>query len=458
MGLSLLYSQTNKIIYREDFGKTTERLASQYVPQSGKDNGLGTFPHGSSFYNLANTYFDVSPNPSTITREKANQDIWNIDNGNYAVIAPSSIYNFTKNAPDGSNFWQGSWWGKITNHTDESLDGAVLVVNGGLVLNQYYRRVVELKPNKSYKISAWFYGNGNNNVGVNFEAQDILTETVLGSSNKDLNITNFEGWSNNVMRLEKANNWEQKSWVFKMPASESCTNIAIALRNNVKADGGNDFYVDDIILEEVIDGGNVIDCGSTETIDNIIKANDDSFDLSTGTSIFNLLTNDTYGTDGTTVNLNGVNKNATISTIGEWPEGITLNTETGEITVAPSFVIPTEPLRYQICNLIGVCSSAIITFQNNSSICTQNPTLGTPNGFTNVGISTYSKKNEAWPNNIPNGFISLDSSSKGMVISRTTTANVKFPLEGMIIYDTVDNCVKLYNGTTWNCIKKACNI
>ena len=437
MGLGLLYSQTNKIIYHEDFGKSTERLASQYVPQSGKDAGLaGIFSHGSKFYKFASIVENYDG-------ENQKQNV--IDNGYYAVIAPKFIYN---GLPAGKPDW-ATWWNATVNHTDTSDDGAVLVVNGGEVLNQYYRRVVELEPNKSYRISAAFYGNGQSNVGVNFEAQDILTEVVLGSSNKD---------QSQGMQLTKAGEWQVMSWVFKMPASESCTNIAIALRNNVSASSGNDFYVDDIILEEVVDGGNVIDCGSTETIDNIIKANDDSFDLSTGTSIFNLLTNDTYGTDGTTVNLNGVNKNATISTIGEWPEGITLNTETGEITVAPSFVIPTEPLRYQICNLIGVCSSAIITFQNNSSICTQNPTLGTPNGFTNVGISTYSKKNEAWPNNIPNGFISLDSSSKGMVISRTTTANVKFPLEGMIIYDTVDNCVKLYNGTTWNCIKKACNI
>ena len=459
LSVGMLYSQTTNVIFNEDFGKSTTRIGSQYVPQSGNDNNLEKFDsHGSSFYHLADQYFQIAPNPSKTSRATSNQDVWNIDNGYYAVIAPKNIYDFTTDAPDGNNFWKGSWWQKIQNHTDTSDDGAVLVVNGGKVLNQYYRRVVVLEPGKTYKISAWFYGSGRNNVGVNFEAQNITTEEILGSSNKDLGITNFYDGSNNVMRLTEANKWEQKSWSFKVPDSKTCSTIAIALRNNVIADGGNDFYVDDIVLEETTDEANVIDCSDSPEIDAVIKANDDSFIVTSTNRTFNIISNDTYNEELDKIILSGTNKNTTIATIDNWPEGITLNPETGEITVTEGATIPTEPLRYQVCNTLGVCSTALITlkFSFDTTTCTQNPIIGTPKGYTNVGISSYSQ-NDNFPSNIANGFLALQSSNKGLVISRTTSSQILKPLEGMIIYDTTDKCVKLYNGSTWSCIKKSCN-
>lgn len=454
---NIVFGQTNKIIFNEDFENSILRLGSQYVPQSGKDNDLGKFNHGSSFYQLANTYYTTSPSNS-VTLEKANQDVWNIDNGYYAVIAPKSIYSFPDNPPNGSIPWKGTFWRKIQNNTNATDNGAVLVVNGGVVLNQYYRRVVVLEPGKSYKISAWFYGSGNNNVGVNFEAQNISTEEILGSSNKDLGITNFENWSNNVMRLTNANTWEQKSWTFKTPDSKTCSSIAIALRNNVKADSGNDFYVDDIILEEVTEGGNVIDCSESPEVDAIIKANDDAFVLIGNTdNIFNIISNDSYNDEIGKVILSGRSKNSTIAIIDTWPDGITLNTETGEIIVTKGTPAPTEPLRYQICNTLGACSTALVTITGSfQSTCTQKPTLGIPKGYSNVGISTYSE-NENFPTSIPNGFLALQSSKKGFVISRTTSNQITQPIEGIIIYDTTDKCVKLFNGSNWNCIQKTCN-
>ncbi len=316
LSVGMLYSQTTNVIFNEDFGKSTTRIGSQYVPQSGNDNNLDKFDsHGSSFYHLADQYFQVAPNPSKTSRATSNQDVWNIDNGYYAVIAPKNIYDFTTDAPDGNNFWKGTWWQKIQNHTDTSDDGAVLVVNGGKVLNQYYRRVVVLEPGKTYKISAWFYGSGRNNVGVNFEAQNITTEEILGSSNKDLGITNLYDDSNNVMRLTNANKWEQKSWSFKVSDSKTCSTIAIALRNNVIADGGNDFYVDDIVLEETTDEANVIDCSDSPEMDAVIKANDDSFIVTSTNRMFNIISNDTYNEELDKIILSGTNKNTTIATI-----------------------------------------------------------------------------------------------------------------------------------------------
>lgn len=453
MGIGMLYSQTTKkIIFNEDFGRSTTRMGSQYVPQSGNDGNLDVFEsHGSSFYYLADKYFETAPNPSKTNRATANQDVWNIDNGYYAVISPKNIYDFSTDAPDGSGFWKGSWWKKIENHSDTSDDGAVMVINGGIVLNQYYRRVVVLEPGKTYKISAWFYGSGNKNVAVNFEAQNITTEEILGSSNKDLGIT--EGG----LKLDKSNEWIQKSWNFKIPDNKTCTTIAIALRNNIKANQGNDFYVDDILLEETTEIGNVIDCSESPEIDVVIKANDDSFTVTSTDKTFNIINNDSFNDKIGKIVLSGPDKNASIAKIGEWPEGITLNLETGEITVEEGAIIPTDPLPYQICNTLGVCSNALITLQSAiETTCSENPKLGTPKGYTTVGMSTYSQNNK-FPTNIPNGFLALQSSNKGLVITRTTANQIVKPLEGMIIYDTADNCVKLFNGSTWNCIKKSCN-
>ncbi len=95
-------------------------------------------------------------------------------------------------------------------------------------------------------------------------------------------------------------------------------------------------------------------------------------------------------------------------------------------------------------------------FSFDTTTCTQNPIIGTPKGYTNVGISSYSQ-NDNFPSNIANGFLALQSSNKGLVISRTTSSQILKPLEGMIIYDTTDKCVKLYNGSAWSCIKKSCN-
>jgi hypothetical protein len=83
---------------------------------------------------------------------------------------------------------------------------------------------------------------------------------------------------------------------------------------------------------------------------------------------------------------------------------------------------------------------------------------------TNIGINTYKEVKDNWPYAEPNGFISLESSNKGFVITRV--AHVSFEptptdsiepskvVEGMLVYDIQDACVKLFNGTNWNCIRK----
>lgn len=87
--------------------------------------------------------------------------------------------------------------------------------------------------------------------------------------------------------------------------------------------------------------------------------------------------------------------------------------------------------------------------------------IGEPTKF---GITNQSKLPD-WPENIPNGFIVLESKEKGFVITRVNHVNslpavtdsIKDPKEGMIVYDIQDRCIKLFNGSSWNCIQKRCN-
>ncbi len=88
--------------------------------------------------------------------------------------------------------------------------------------------------------------------------------------------------------------------------------------------------------------------------------------------------------------------------------------------------------------------------------CTQPPNNSPANMITKIGITTQSKQS-GWPENIPNGAVALESKTKGFVITRTQSSSIANPVEGMLIYDTVSKCMKLYNGTSWNCVVRSCN-
>lgn len=79
--------------------------------------------------------------------------------------------------------------------------------------------------------------------------------------------------------------------------------------------------------------------------------------------------------------------------------------------------------------------------------------------FTSVGITTHQSKRSNWPDDVPNGFLVLESKNKGFVISRLSTAqrNALTAVEGMLIYNTTINVFELYNGTTWVSLSRSCN-
>ncbi|MCE3074614.1 DUF4347 domain-containing protein [Chryseobacterium gwangjuense] len=92
--------------------------------------------------------------------------------------------------------------------------------------------------------------------------------------------------------------------------------------------------------------------------------------------------------------------------------------------------------------------------------CSKPGAIGTPNSGTKLGITIRDvRSSNNWPHDVNNGFLALESNDKGFVITRLSDPETAItqPVEGMIVYDTDDNCIKLYNGTSWNCIQQTCN-
>lgn len=96
--------------------------------------------------------------------------------------------------------------------------------------------------------------------------------------------------------------------------------------------------------------------------------------------------------------------------------------------------------------------------------CTKPGNFSSSGVQSGLGISTLSNPGKGnptlWMQNVQNGHIVIQSTNKGLVITRTESSSIKSPVEGMIIYDTRDKCIKIYKGVVdgWNCLSsKLCN-
>lgn len=110
------------------------------------------------------------------------------------------------------------------------------------------------------------------------------------------------------------------------------------------------------------------------------------------------------------------------------------------------------------------CGNAPVIIDEIDGFCTKPAASGTPDGFTKFGITVQQKSN-SWPENIPNGFLAMESKDKGFVVTRVQHVSqtpqpgdaIAEPKEGMLLYDIQDKCIKLYNGTEWKCVERSCN-
>lgn len=112
-----------------------------------------------------------------------------------------------------------------------------------------------------------------------------------------------------------------------------------------------------------------------------------------------------------------------------------------------------------IVNVPGGCTLYSNIVKSFACPCYKAGATGTPE-ITKIGISTREVNSSPnWPADVNNGFIALESNDKGMVITRIPDpeTSIKNPVDGMIVFDTDDVCLKVYNGTKWYCINQTCN-
>ncbi|MFV0173697.1 hypothetical protein OBK14_05200 [Empedobacter falsenii] len=402
LGLVALQQADAQVIFKEDFGTSTIRKSSSYVPQAGKDLTLPSSKYSCTpYYRAALELYTEANRPTCNGTNLSDYNTWlkNISDGYYVVINPL----FLNSSLNGT----GGWWQKIEDHTPNDINGAVLVVNAGVITNQFYRRAVNLKPDTSYRVSYYVMSNSGDATSAvksaaKIEVQNVITETKLGVSNS--------------LIVSKHNVWEQKEYLFRTPASAECsTNIAISIRNDFPIVDGNDIYLDDIVLEEIIDANApVIDCNNESiNFDDIIKATDDVFTFNSKGGTFNILGNDELNKVSGGFILSGDKKNATISQAGNWPKGFSLN-DKGELLIEKNAPIITEPLIYQVCNLLGVCTTAKINLQKDAVL----PFAGNDDIFY-WGDKTYSVlSNDTYDKNKPGeGFI-LSGPDQNMKVSK----------------------------------------
>ncbi|MBV7440491.1 HYR domain-containing protein [Weeksellaceae bacterium TAE3-ERU29] len=96
--------------------------------------------------------------------------------------------------------------------------------------------------------------------------------------------------------------------------------------------------------------------------------------------------------------------------------------------------------------------------------CAKKPNTGAPQGNVKVGISNLNRTTQTnqWINSYNDGWIAMESKTKGFVITRADDVNhpetaIENPVEGMIVFDIDENCIKLYDGTKWACVAQGCN-
>ena len=61
--------------------------------------------------------------------------------------------------------------------------------------------------------------------------------------------------------------------------------------------------------------------------------------------------------------------------------------------------------------------------------------------------------NSNWPMVRQSAWTVLEAKTKGFVVNRVAnpTTDIANPVEGMMVFDTTAQCLKIYNGTVWSC-------
>ena len=174
-----------------------------------------------------------------------------------------------------------------------------------------------------------------------------------------------------------------------------------------------------------------------------------------GIAINNVLSNDsTNGYPSTLIN-------STISQVGLWPSGITLNTSTGSVTVVPGTTPGTYPITYQLCDKLSPvsCATMLDTVRVTPSIVpvTENGTVPSTGGtainnvlsndYTNGHPSTTTNSTISQVGLWPSGITLNPSTGSVTVVPGTTPGN--YP----IVYQLCDKLSPVNCATVTDTVK-----
>ncbi|MEN2402783.1 hypothetical protein GKZ90_0023555 [Flavobacterium sp. MC2016-06] len=220
---------------------------------------------------------------------------------------------------------------------------------------------------------------------------------------------------------------------------------------------GNDLTFDNTIDKTATDNGIGIsmnfgsDSGTFSSSSNLL------FACPAGDDAPQLKTNKETLCKGTKFNLNDyLNSPLPEGCIAEWTLNSAVVTDPTNVTVGGTYTVT---FSSSLFGCTSPTASIIITIDNSCEVCFKTGvTAGTEAGFTTI-ISTLDRTNATrnWGNSM-NGVLILESKEKGFVLTRMASpAAIKNPVEGMIVFDTTENCLKLYNGTSWNKLVQGCD-
>ena len=183
----------------------------------------------------------------------------------------------------------------------------------------------------------------------------------------------------------------------------------------------------------------------------------------------NILSNDT-DPENNTLAITAATANGTSFFIGTQTSipgvgTLTLNSN-GMYTFMPlSTYVGTTTVVYTVCDNATPtpsCKQATLYLTSLKwEVCTIAGNMsGTPSGYATTGISILnSHLSSNWPTTVSHSFLSIESLSKGLVITRMDSpeTQIQVAVEGMIVWDNDDNCMKLYTTSQgWHCISQGC--
>lgn len=191
--------------FTETFGNSAGRVSSAYVP-------------GSNFSFVSSG---------------------DVKDGQYAIMPPQNI---TASTPG------QTWWANLSSDHTGDPGGALMVLNAGNALNEFYQRDFVLQPGHSYRISAWRYVvNGDGGAGStkpiswSLQVRNPSTNATLVESG-DLPSTVTQAWF-------------ESTYEFTVPIDCKAVGAGVparlALTNRSPITGGNDFYIDDISVADI---------------------------------------------------------------------------------------------------------------------------------------------------------------------------------------------------------------